>query len=121
VSETPGGIAPPGTKLIGVSRVVPHAQVKDLSPSSQDSLIRDVLNLCEADLKGMVGGIQPVGPLSATVTGPHDDTLQGPIHVHTVAGYFRTDDLPRDSHAYVLHVTGGPDGNGVETKVTEGE
>lgn len=114
--QTPGGVAPDGCKLIGVARAVQHSQIESMPDGQQDSLIRDVLALCQADLKTMVGGVQPLGPLAGTVTGPHSDTILGPIHTLTVAGYFRIADLPSDCQAYVLHVTGGIDGNGLDVK-----
>lgn len=105
--ETPDlKAAPLGHVLVGVSRAVRHDQVEHLSKADQDSLIRDVLTACETDLKRMVADVPPLGALTATVTGPHDDTIQGPIHLHNVVGYFPIDKLPVDCEAYKIHVEG---------------
>lgn len=98
--------APPGQVLIGVSRMIRQSEVEHLSPDDQNRTIREVLELTGKDLRDYVGGVPPVGELTATVTGPHDDTNEGPIHLHTVAGYFRIRDLPFDSGAFRTFVTG---------------
>jgi hypothetical protein len=113
--ETPDlAPAPDGQALIGCQKAVIHDQVAGMSPAAQDSLIRDVLETAQNDLRTYVGGAVPQGPLVAYVTGPHDDLLLGPFHQHVVAGYFILADLPRDCGAYATYVTGETpdDGNG---------
>lgn len=99
--------------MIGVSKSVKDSDVAGLTDDAQDQYIAQVLKACASDLHRLVGGALPLSDFAASVTGPHDDPIQGMIHVHTVAAQFDLDQLPPECDAYRVHV-GTADG------VTEG-
>lgn len=90
--------------MIGVTKAVRDQDVFLLSDDDQDSYIKTVLEACTADLARFTGNARPLSDFVASVTGPHDDPLQGPIHVHTVAAKFDLDALAPETDAYRVHV-----------------
>lgn len=95
-----------GVKFIGVSSAIRNDQIDGLTDPEQDELIKAESQRLERALREFVGLAHPKGQLVFTVTGPHDDPLQGRIWVHTMAGHFALDDLPLGCEAYRVHVTG---------------
>lgn len=91
-------------QFLGVSIAVKDADVADLTDGEQDVFIREVATKMAPMLREYV---KDTPPLSGTdlvfdVTGPHDDPLQGHIHVHTLSGWFDIDAIPTDAPAYLV-------------------
>lgn len=94
-------------EMIGVTMAVKDFEVAGLSDADQDAYQHHVLwgpDGCADRLGRFVGAVRPLSELVASVTGPHNDPIQGMIHAHTVAGKFDLDTLPTDSDAYRVHV-----------------
>lgn len=91
-------------ELIGVSKTVKDFDVNTLTDDEQDQFIQEVLKGCAEDLRRLVMDARPLSEFVATVTGPHNDPIQGMIHVHTVAAHFDLDTLDTNSDAYQVHV-----------------
>lgn len=103
--------------MIGVTKAVKDFEVAGLTDAEQDEYIGHVLKGCAADLEIFTRGARPLSEFVASVTGPHDDPIQGTIHVHTVAAKFDLDTLDPDSDAYRVHVLeadGVTEGNRLE-------
>jgi hypothetical protein len=97
-------------ELIGVSSAIQEAEIAGLTDREQDDVIKRAAEDVTEKLRKFVGGVGTYRdrPLVFEVTGPHEDPIQGRIHVHTVAGYFDLDTLPTDCDAYQVHVVGTP-------------
>lgn len=93
-------------ELVGISKAIKETEVAHLTDAEQDDTIKRVADMMEGELRTFVAGARPDRdrPLMFVVRGPFNDPIQGTIHVHTMAGWFDLDDLPRDSDAYRVHV-----------------
>lgn len=90
--------------MIGVSKAVKEADVYLLSDNDQDLFIRQVGDALTQDLRKFTADAMPLSEHVFQVTGPHQDPLQGLIHVHTLTAQYDLDALPADSDAYRVHV-----------------
>jgi PIN domain nuclease of toxin-antitoxin system len=91
--------------------------VNTLDDEAQDQFIAEVLKSCARDLEIFTRGARPMSEFVASVTGPHDDPIQGMIHAHTIAAKFDLDTLDPASDAYRVHVLeadGVTEGNRLE-------
>ena len=91
---------------IGVSKAVREDEVAHLPDATQDGWIATILAACATDLEDFVGHARPREEIKWSVTGPHDDPIQGKIFVHKVSAMFDLDDLPSSAPAYRVYVHG---------------
>lgn len=98
-------------ELVGVTSAIRDSEIRGLTDAEQDRVIAEEAQRLQRLFKDFVGGTRPYKdrPLAFQVTGPHDDPLQGKIHVHTVTGWVDLDLLPNDCEAYRVHVQAGGD------------
>lgn len=94
--------------ILGVTLAMPDRDVYLLNDDEQDVLIAQVGEHLTEELRKFVGGAPPLSPLRYQVTGPHDDPIQGPIHVHTLVAEFDLDALPLGCAARETDAKDGP-------------
>lgn len=91
---------------VGVSMSVKDSDVAGLSDALQDQFIAEVAENLTRQLRKMVLDTRPRSDFRFWVTGPHNDPLQGMIHVHHLVAKFDLDQLPTESDAYRTAMTG---------------
>lgn len=85
-----------------VSQVaVKEFDVRGLTDREQDEFIKTVAEKMTAEMRARVKDAPAVSDVSFLITGPHNDPLQGLIHVHQIACWFDLDDMPRDAPFYL--------------------
>jgi hypothetical protein len=79
-------------------KAVKDDDVYRLSDSDQDRLIQEVNESMVRDMRERTKDAQPEGgTFSLWVTGPHQDPLQGTIHVHHIAAWYDLDKMQADA------------------------
>lgn len=91
-----------------MSASIQETEVNHLTDAEQDELIARVAKKLVDDLQKFVGGARPRSEFKFWVTGPHEDPIQGRIHVHHLAAKFDLDELPNTCGAYRTHVMDQP-------------
>lgn len=95
-------------QTVGVSCTIKESDTNHATPAEQDRYIAEVAQRLVGDLRRFVADARPRSEFKFWVTGPHDDPLQGLIHVHHLAAAFDMDTLPTDCDAYRVHTTTAP-------------
>lgn len=92
-----------------VSQVaVPDHEVRDLTNDQQDQFIAELNDQMVRDMRTRTKDAKPEGgTFSLWVTGPHDDPLQGTVHVHNIAAWFDLDTMAHDAQFRLDYLTAG--------------
>jgi hypothetical protein len=101
---------PHGTELAGVSVALPLKEVQDWTQEDWSDAVRNYQPEMLEMLRRHVGDARPRTMPQLTVDGPHSDPLQGLLYVMTCAAWFKPEDFPPDSPAYVARAQGRPRG-----------
>lgn len=78
-------------------KVVREDDVYRLSDSEQDHFIAEVAKGMAKEMEERTKQARPIGDVAFTVTGPHDDPIQGLIHVHTISAWYDLDKVAADA------------------------
>ena len=87
----------------GVTVALPGKDFSALDREGKATVLRDAYAMLEQRVREHVGHVKPKGQPTFQVDGPHDDPLQGPIYVVSLAVPVETDDLPPTCTAYEAH------------------
>lgn len=71
--------------------------VRDLNDREQDEFIKEVAESMARDFRERTKDTPPLGDAAFWVTGPHNDPIQGIIHVHNLAVWVDLDRVPTDA------------------------
>ena len=71
--------------------------VADLSDREQDEFIKEVAQAMSREFRERTKDTPPLGDATFWVTGPHNDPIQGLIHVHNLAVWVDLDRMPADA------------------------
>ena len=92
------------TTRAGVSVAIP-AHEMPTNPADKNEFATQLAGKLRDDLERHTGSARPAGEFSFSVTDkPHDDPLQGLIHVASLSAEYRVSDLPSHSTAYQAHL-----------------
>lgn len=84
----------------GVTIALPAKDFNDLTKAEMGETLREAYALLEVRVREHVGGVTPKGQPAFQMDGPHEDPIQGPIYVVSLAVPIETDDLPPTCTAY---------------------
>lgn len=80
---------------------VRESDVYALSDRDQDEFIKEVAQGMGREMRERTKDAIPLSEVVFQVTGPHNDPIQGLIHVHTMACWFDLDKMARDAPFYL--------------------
>lgn len=87
-------------RLVGVSSRIALHDVQDMGgPAAQDVFIAECAKDLSEKLREYVADAQPRSDFSFQVTGPHPDSIQGAVYVHTFSCHFDMDAMNENAGA----------------------
>lgn len=95
------------------AQYVSQKSVKDddvyrLTDAEQDHFIREVNDAMVQEMRQRTKDARPEGgTFSLWVTGPHNDPIQGVVHVHHIAAWYDLDTLPADAQFRIDSLAAG--------------
>lgn len=78
-------------------KVVREDDVYRLTDAEQDQFIAEVAKGMAREMEERTKGARPIGDVAFTVVGPHNDPIQGLIHVHTISAWYDLDKVAADA------------------------
>ena len=78
-------------------KAVKEFDVRNLSDREQDEFIKEVAQSMARDFRERTKDTPALGDAKFWVTGPHNDPIQGLVHVHNLAVWVDLDAMPHDA------------------------